>query len=93
MPDGVTALEEGCFSDNEIIEEVILPTSLEFISAGCFENCPNLKKIFIPSNVEEFDEEDEGTTFGGTTQTIIHTPAGSVAEEFANSRGIKVAIE
>ena len=73
VPDGVTTLEVGCFSDNEIIEEVILPTSLEFISAGCFENCPNLKKIFIPSNVEEFDEEDGGTTFGGTTQRTIHT--------------------
>lgn len=93
VPDGVTTLEVGCFSDNEIIEEVILPTSLEFISAGCFENCPNLKKIFIPSNVEEFDEEDEGTTFGGTTKTTIHTSAGSAAEEFANSRGIKVVIE
>ena len=93
VPDGVTDLEVGCFSDNETAIEILLPESLKLICADCFENCPNLKKVVIPSSVEDFDDEEENNAFEGSPNVVIYTSAGSKAEAFAKSKGIKFVIE
>lgn len=84
VPDGVTDMEMSCFSNNDLIEEVVLPASFKAFADECFNNCPNLKKVVIPSGTEVFGED----TFNGSENVVIYAPSGSGAEEFAKEKGI-----
>lgn len=49
---GVTGIEgnqipEGFSANNNTLEELILPASLQTIGAKAFANCPNLKKVYV----------------------------------------------
>ena len=52
VPEGVSELAPCLFWDNQVIEEVSLPTSLINISGDTFYNCTNLKRVNIPKNVK-----------------------------------------
>ena len=47
----ITKLEYGSFTDNEVIEKVILPSGLKVIGSYSFKNAKSLKEIFLPDNV------------------------------------------
>ena len=47
IPEGITAIGNGVFDDNDTIVSVILPTSLEKIGENAFANCGNLTSINI----------------------------------------------
>ena len=52
IPEGVTRINDDCFSWNQNIEEVVLPESVTYIGYWSFYKASNLKKINIPKNCE-----------------------------------------
>lgn len=51
VKNGITALGEHFFEDNEKIEDISLPDSLEAICSQAMLHCGSLKSIHIPKNV------------------------------------------
>lgn len=51
IKDGLTTIEELCFSSSDI-ESIQLPNTLTVIGNGAFNNCKKLKSIFIPDSVQ-----------------------------------------
>ncbi|MDF2486896.1 MAG: Fibronectin type domain protein, partial [Herbinix sp.] len=62
----VTAIGSRAFSDNDMIEHVIIPTSVITIYGGVFYDCDSLQEITIPNNVTTLDSASYGNydTFG-----------------------------
>ena len=52
VPYGIQELESSSFWDNQFIEKVILPETLENFGGDTFYNCKNLKEINIPKSVK-----------------------------------------
>ena len=50
VPDGVEVIGEGVFEDNEVIQNVTLPSTLLSIERNAFYNCSSLKEIIIPNS-------------------------------------------
>ncbi len=51
IPDSVTYLNESCFANNNVIEEVSIPAnSITEIPVSCFQNCKNLKKVVFKNS-------------------------------------------
>lgn len=51
IPDGVTAIEGGTFSDGTALEHIILPDSVTRIAEWAFFRCTALKSIILPSHI------------------------------------------
>ena len=52
--EGTEIIFWGAFADEELLEEVILPSSVSFIGGEAFYNCKNLKTIRIDSDKDIF---------------------------------------
>ena len=52
IPEGVTVISSECFSENKVVEEVILPDSVTSIGYWAFNGATNLKKVNIPAACE-----------------------------------------
>ena len=48
FPEGIKRIWPETFADSQILEEVVLPMSLEVMGIKSFAYCPNLKKITLP---------------------------------------------
>ncbi len=60
IPEGITSIERGCFSDKKGIVSIVFPMSLKKICANAFVNCISLKKIVISNpNIKKEDIEDD----------------------------------
>lgn len=55
IPDGVTEIPKGCFSECQGIKEIILPPTLQKIGAGAF-SWTGIKEIELPSNITEISD-------------------------------------
>ncbi len=55
IPEGVTEIEEFCFSDCTKIKKVVLPESLKHIHNWAFRGCTSLEEINMPKNLEIID--------------------------------------
>lgn len=84
VPNGITETEMGCFSNNEVIEEVVFPESFKKLGGGCFNNCPNLKKVVFPARTEDFYLD----AFYGSDNVVIYAPPDSETKKFANIKRI-----
>lgn len=51
IPEGISVIPAGTFSNCTFLSEVELPESLTDIGAAAFSNCHALEEIFIPENV------------------------------------------
>ncbi|MCF2684416.1 leucine-rich repeat domain-containing protein, partial [Faecalicatena contorta] len=100
----LTSIGSYAFADCSLLEEFIIPEGAKCIGAAAFKNCNSLKVISVPDSVENFDLlsevdiEDENVTesmiessFEGCISEEFHilTNAGSLAEAYANTKGIK----
>ncbi len=56
IPDTVTYIDIGAFSDNINIRTIHIPSSVTHIGKFAFAGCKNLKNIEIPSSVREISE-------------------------------------
>lgn len=52
----VTELGEGCFSDCEALEEVVIPESVTTIQSYVFQNCVMLGEVSIPASVNKIED-------------------------------------
>lgn len=57
ISEGVKVLNSNLFYDNEFIQMVILPESLEIIGKSAFERCSNLKSVTFPRNFEVIGDQ------------------------------------
>ena len=49
--EGTTTIGEWAFSDNYVLEEVILPEGVVMIGTGAFEGRYNLKRVVLPDSL------------------------------------------
>lgn len=49
--EGTTIIGEWAFSDNDVLEEVILPEGVVMIGTGAFEGRYNLKRVVLPDSL------------------------------------------
>ena len=54
VPEGVTAVGIGFYSDNPVIKRVVLPASLENLGGDAFIRCPNLQEIVVAEGCRSF---------------------------------------
>jgi hypothetical protein len=47
----VTSIQEGAFEDKDIINSVVLPTSVKTLGDHAFRGCDNITAVFLPSGV------------------------------------------
>ena len=70
IPDGVTEIAEGVFSNKTTIESVTCPNSLKSIGASAFKGCSKIKKIELNEGLTSIGKAAfEGAGFGGKTET------------------------
>ncbi len=55
IKEGTTVIAGNAFSDENALEEVVFPSTLEIIGYDAFRSCDNLKKINIPESVKEIN--------------------------------------
>lgn len=70
VPDGVERICGAAFQGKQILKEIALPDSLQYIGSGAF-GCTSIEKIHIPSNVTIIS----GQFLPRTTESIyFHSP-------------------
>ncbi len=83
----IKEIQDGGFTANKNITEIILPNSIEVIGAGAFNGCPELEKIFIGSGVKTIEIQ----AFGNCTEVdfiIVPETLSSVGDDvFMNCDG------
>ena len=62
----------AAFQNNKIIEEVIIPEGITYISIYAFKNCINLKKVTLPNTIRNIEAE----AFYNTGIEEIYLPNG-----------------
>lgn len=55
IPDGITALSDLAFSQNETIESITLPEAVEKIGSGAFGGCKALKSVTFSGNLKSIE--------------------------------------
>ena len=84
----VVGLDEGLFSYDETLREIILPDSFDGISKKAFAYCVNLQSIDLPSHIDTIGNM---AFYGCTSLTEITLPDSVAAiydEAFAGCTGI-----
>ena len=56
LPEHITAIADDCLSEQQELEEVVLPASLQSIGRYAFDSCPALKAITVPAQVTSIGE-------------------------------------
>lgn len=56
IPNHVIHVANGCFSNSENLEKIIISQGLESIGRGAFENCYSLKSLDLPKSVKYIGE-------------------------------------
>lgn len=78
IPEGITQIEVGAFSDCEYLESITLPNTLQNLGEATFYNCPELKNIVVPDNVDTIKAE---TFYGCKALDKVTLPEGIVVIE------------
>ena len=73
LPEGLTAIGNGAFSDCTSLTEITLPESLTSIGDSAFSGCSSLKEITIPAGVTSIGD---GVFSGCSSLTEITIPEG-----------------
>ena len=74
VPDGITRIKEGAFSDCENLQYVLLPDSLQVLEEGTFENCPQLRSINLPAGLRSVEN---GFLINCGTEEGVHLTSAS----------------
>lgn len=72
IPRGITVLCKSCFSGQDNLERVKLPSSIVSVEPKCFANCPNLKTIYCYSSLQSF----EGILKYGNNAEVVYVDCG-----------------
>jgi len=83
LPQRLKHIENEAFLRADI-KTVVCPDSLETIGSKAFAECDNLRQIFIPKNTLYIADD----AFVGCDLLVMWGETGSVAEQYANKKGI-----
>lgn len=73
IPEGTTRIESKLFMDNQTVEKVTFPSTLEFFRGSCsFCNCSNLREVIFTEGTREIDLFE---FFGCERLEYIYIPA------------------
>ena len=90
IPSSVEYIDSFAFKSCEKFTEIVIPDGVKSIGFQSFAYCDNLTYLYVPESVTEFRESLIGTApFDGSENLTVHTPAGSAAEQYCKSHGIK----
>ena len=79
MGTGLKEIGDTPFINCNALESVYFYEGLEYMDGG-FNNCKSLVDVWIPSSLKEISNGISHISL--CPNMIIHTPAGSVAEEY-----------
>ena len=57
VPESVTEIGDGAFSNFRNLRGVVLPDSVERIGSKAFQNCESLKSLTLPTNLRELEAD------------------------------------
>ncbi len=80
----VTHIADAAFENNHTVEKIILPSTLESIGWFTFRGCIALFEVEMPSSVAKIEY---GAFDNCNAKLTFLCPAGSYAEEYAQSYG------
>lgn len=83
LPDSLTSIEYGLFTNCDFLSNVVIPNSVTNIDDYAFGYCDALEVIVIPESITGIHELAFQDTFFSTIKGV----SGSYAESFANLRG------
>ena len=86
IPASVTEIDLFTFRGCSSLTDVVIPSSVTSIDYGAFANCSSLASITIPSSVSSIDSV---AFYNCPDDLIIYGDAGSFAEEYADTNGLK----
>lgn len=86
IPDNVTTICTGAFSDYNMANEIIVPKSVVKLCYAGFSNCMNLQKVFIMNKSINIDYE---TFLDCNSDMKLYGLAGGTAEEYAKRNNIQ----
>ena len=86
LPNSITIIDEGAFSNCTSLSTLKLPDSLTSIRRGTFEQCTSLTSLIIPDGISEIGP----TAFAGCTSLLSVTIPNSIVtideRAFSNTR-------
>lgn len=77
IPNGVTAIGTGAFSDCHSLTSLVIPDSVTTVSAFAFENCNGLTSVVFPDSVTEIGKSAM-TNCGALTSVTIGKGVSSI---------------
>lgn len=92
IPAGVKEIDDFAFHYNTTVQRVVLPEGLERIGMLAFAMCPSLQELVIPASVTQLGVNADGgrSDILSYKQTVIVTPQGSPAWQWAEENGFSV---
>lgn len=88
LPSKLREIDSGAFSGADPLTSITLPPALATIGKEAFENCKSLKTVYFPTSKEP--KKIAPNAFKGCSPDLtLSGPAGSVAEKFADKKGIR----
>ena len=83
IPEGIKEISFMAFQGSKDLEELTVPDGLINIGSDAFSGCSKLRDIFLPASVTEIGFE----AFKYARELVIHAPAGSYAQQYAEDNG------
>jgi len=71
IPDGVTTIDNGVFSNNDVLKSITFPNSVTYIGRWAFQDCDGLTKITLLDGIESIGYE---AFYGCSNLTSITIP-------------------
>ena len=88
LPNGITAIGQDAFFNNEIINSVVIPEGVEKIEDGAFWMCTNLKSVVLPSTIQKIG--DNAFNSSGLTSIVIPDGCEEIGTDcFTNCEKLK----
>ncbi len=88
LPNGITAIGQDAFFNNENINSVVIPEGVEKIEDGAFWMCTNLKSVVLPSTIQKIG--DNAFNSSGLTSIVIPDGCEEIGTDcFTNCEKLK----
>ena len=89
IPESVTSMYEGAFSECSGLESVIIENGVKSIPGDTFRDCTSLTTVTIPASIAELSS----SAFGGCTKLefiVVDNASSDNSVEIAEGLGLKV---
>lgn len=95
IPDGVSTIGRDAFaffpmvgdSSDSPLKEIVIPSSVESLSASSFDSCKGLKSIYVDPNNDKYSSI-EGVLFNKSQDELIFYPSGKSGKSYTIPNGV-----